>query len=198
MLDHLLAQEHQPLTEAALSFVPLDQATPKEILEAKVSTDDWLKALGAEDHAPVDPVYEKALAAQAFGSVASPSASPAQKRDAVMQLRTSESIRKISDMLSAYEWSFVDQAKELRSYIVSGLVEETKNPKPEVRLKAYKLLGEVTEVALFTQRTEIISSKLSDKEVEEEIRKRLERLTVNAPIVERVDPDTPHIKVDDE
>lgn len=190
MLDHLLAQPHQPLTRAASSFLPWEDATPNEILDAKVSTDEWLKSLGVEDPTPVDPAYERALAAQAFGIVTAPTTPEAQKQSAMMSLRTPESVQKMSQMLSAYEWEFVNQAKELRSYIVAGLVEETLSTKPEVRLKAFKMLGEVTEVALFTTRTEIVSSKLSDTEVEDEIRKRLERLTVDMPLVTRATLDS--------
>jgi hypothetical protein len=200
MLDHLLAQDPQPLNEAALSFVPLDEASTEEILSAKINTEDWLKSLGAEDTAPIDPAYERALATQAFGCFTAPAMDDAQKRKAVMEIRTPEAIRKVVGMLTAYEWEFVQQAKQLRSYIVTGLMEETKNVKPEVRLKAYKMLGEVTEVALFTQRTEIVSSKMSDKEVEEAIKRRLEKLTIDMPLIERVDKASmpSRIGVDDE
>ena len=58
-------------------------------------------------------------------------------------------------MLTAYDWEFVQQAKELRGYTVAKLVEETQNPNPNVRLKALGLLGKVTEVGLFTDKVEI-------------------------------------------
>jgi hypothetical protein len=46
-------------------------------------------------------------------------------------------------MLTAYDWRFVQQAKELRGYAVAKLVEETANPNANIRLKALGLLGEV-------------------------------------------------------
>lgn len=191
MLHHLLSIEPVPLKDAVQVFVPSQDATPEQVLNGKVATDEWLRSLGAEDPTPVDPAYERALATHAFGAATGvlPSASPEEKKAHMLALKTPESVRKTVHMLSEYEWSFVEQAKNIRSYIVAGLMEETKHTKPEIRLKAYKMLGEVTEVALFTQRTEVVTKNLSDQEIEDEINKRLERLTFNAdtPLITRVD-----------
>lgn len=193
MLDHLLTLEPEPHAVAALSFVADDKADPQQILNAKVTTASWLKDMGAEGPAPLDPAYEAALAAHAFGAVsgAVAVASPEETKKHVLALRTPEAVQKVIGMLSAYEWNFVEEAQRIRGYIVKGLLDETANPKPEVRLKAYKMLGEVTEVALFTQRTEIVTRDLSDEQINDEINKRLERITLNplTPLVQRVDSD---------
>jgi hypothetical protein len=197
MLQHLLALETEPLKEAVSVFVPEKDAATEQVLDGKIGTEQWLKSLGAEDDAPAEPAYERALAAQAFGSYtgAVPNVSPEDRKAHALSLRTPESVRKVVGMLSAYEWSFVEHAQNIRSYIVAGLMEETKNNKAEVRLKAYKMLGEVTEVALFTQRTEVVTKNMSDEQIEDEINKRLERLTLNptTPLVTRLDSN-----VDDE
>lgn len=193
MLGHLLTLEPEPHTVAASSFVDIENADPNHILNGKVSTEQWLRDMGAEAPAALDPAYEAALAAHAFGAVTNvvPSASPEETKERVMALRTPESVRKAVGMLTAYEWEFVEHAQQIRSYIVAGLMKETEHAKPDIRLKAYKLLGEVTEVALFTQRTEIVTRDLSDAQIQEEINKRLEKLTLNpaTPLVERVDTD---------
>ena len=193
MLGHLLTLDPEPHTVAASSFVDDEKADPQQILDAKITTAAWLRDMGAEQPAALDPAYEAALAAHAFGSVSKtvPVASPEETKKHVMALRTPEAVRKVVGMLSAYEWNFVEEAQRIRGYIVNGLIEETKNVKPEVRLKAYKMLGEVTEVALFTQRTEIVTRDLSDEQIHAEINKRLERLTINpdTPLVQRVDTD---------
>lgn len=197
MLQHLLALETEPLKDAVSVFVPEKDSSPEQILDGKIGTEQWLTSLGAETAPAADPAYERALAAQAFGSYtgAIPNVSPEARKEHALSLRTPESVRKVVGMLSAYEWSFVEHAQNIRSYIVAGLMEETKNNKAEVRLKAYKMLGEVTEVALFTQRTEVVTKNMSDEQIEDEINKRLERLTLNpnTPLVQRLDGD-----VDDE
>jgi hypothetical protein len=79
-------------------------------------------------------------------------------------------------MLTAYDWHFVEQAKEIRGYAVAQLVEETKHPDAKIRLRALELLGKVTEVALFTDRIEVKKSDLSDSELDSRIKEKLERM----------------------
>ena len=191
MLAHLLNMDPEPLTQAASSFVPLETATASETLNGKINTDDWLEKIGAADPVAIDPALERALAVKAFGAVTgtTPAATEKQKKEDVLALRTPEAIRKVVGMLTAYEWEFIDQAQQIRSYIVKGLIDETTNTRPDIRLKAFKLLGDVTEIGLFTQRTEVVTKNLSDEQVEAEIRRRLERLTINpdTPLITRID-----------
>lgn len=201
MLQHLLTLEAEPLSEAASVFVPAERADPADILNGKIATDQWLQSLGVETPPAPDPAYENALASHAFALATSGSDVPFDiAREQMMALKSAESVRKAEALLDAYDWSFVEKANKIRGYIVAGLIDETKNTKPEVRLKAYKMLGEVTEVALFTQRTEVVTKNLSDEQIEDEINKRLERLTINqdTPLVTRVDSEVDDIEdVDD-
>jgi len=200
MLDHLLSSEPEPLHEAASSFLPPENVEPKDIVRAKATTDQWLQALEIESPRSDNPAYERMVAVDAFAAATGTDTSLSldERRERAMALKTPEAVRHITGMLSAYDWEFVEQAKQLRGYVVSRLVEEShpegKN-KAADRLKALKLLGDVTEVALFTQRTEVVTKNLSDEEIESEINKRLERLTLNpdTPLVERV-----NTEVDDE
>lgn len=192
MLNHLLAFESEPLPVAASAFVALPDATPAQILDAKANAAAFLDAENPPD---VDPALERARAQEAFAGLTGidPRLSEENVKERVLAMRTPEAVKKTVQMLTAYEWEFVEQAKNIRSYIVNGLLEETKDKKPEVRLKAYKMLGEVTEVALFTQRTEIVTKNLSEEQIEAEIKKRIEKFTIDAPLLERVDSE-----VDDE
>jgi hypothetical protein len=76
-------------------------------------------------------------------------------------------------MLTAYDWEFINQAKEIRGYAVAQLLEETKHPTASVRLKALALLGKVTEIGLFTDKIEIKKTELSDAELEARIKEKL-------------------------
>lgn len=192
MLSHLL-HPIEPLNEAASSFVDVEAAQPADIVRAKVDTAQWLQNLGIEDEGASDPALEGALATQAFGAAtgAFHEKSREEQKKIALALKTPAAVQKTALMLTEYDWSFVAQAKELRGFIVKRLLDEADNKKPEVRLKALKMLGEVTEVALFTQRTEVVTKTLSDEQIEDEINKRLEKLTFNpaTPLVERVDND---------
>lgn len=78
-------------------------------------------------------------------------------------------------MLSAYDWEFITQAHELRGYAVAKIVEETKHNDPRIRLQALSLLGKVTEVALFTERSEVRHVNMSDEELEAKLKEKLAR-----------------------
>jgi hypothetical protein len=90
-------------------------------------------------------------------------------------------------MLTAYDWEFVQQAKQLRGMAVKKIVDETDHPDARIRLKALELLGKVTEVGLFTERVEVKKAQLEDHELDERIREKLQALqkTVEAEAVER-------------
>jgi hypothetical protein len=78
-------------------------------------------------------------------------------------------------MLTAYDWAFVEQARELRGYAVSQILEETKNSDPRIRLRALEMLGRVTEVALFTDRVEVKKTGVNDAELDAKIKEKLAR-----------------------
>jgi hypothetical protein len=78
-------------------------------------------------------------------------------------------------MLTAYDWAFVEQAKELRGYAVAQILKEVEHPDARVRLKALDMLGKVTEVALFTERVEVKKTEMSDVELEARIKDKLNR-----------------------
>lgn len=190
MLGHLLTLETEPLATAALSFVADDVIDPKGILKGKASTEEWLRNMGAESPQAVSPALERALAAHAFGAVTGvvPVTSPEQVSKSVDALVTPEAVQAAHAMLSAYEADFVERAGQIRNYVVAGLIEETRGKKAENRLKAFKLLGEITEVALFTKQVAVKSRKdMTDEELRDAIDKHLEKLTVNVDAVEVVD-----------
>jgi len=78
--------------------------------------------------------------------------------------------------LTAYDWQFVEQAQHIRGMAVAKILEETDHPDARIRLKALELLGRVTEVGLFTDRIEVKKSDLSDVELDERIKQKLEAM----------------------
>ena len=172
MLDHLLDFE-PPVVE--LKDTPsLDTASPMDTLGAQLSTAQWLEEMNAPSAADVDMHLPASLARQAFTSMVQ-NAPVKQQKDALLALKTPPAVRHLTQMLTAYDWAFVEQAKELRGYAVSQILEETKHPDAKVRLKALDMLGRVTEVALFTDRMEIKKTQLSDTELDAKIKDKLNK-----------------------
>ena len=171
MLEHLL--DFTPPPASPDSVTPLESATPEDLMAAQISTADWLEKMGAPSTDQAQAAAATAAAQQAFAAVATQT--PEEQRKALVQIKTPAAVRHLTGMLTAYDWEFVEQAKELRGYAVAQILEETKHPDAKIRLKALDMLGRVTEVALFTERMEIKKTDLTDAEIEAKIKEKLHR-----------------------
>ena len=180
MLDHLL--DFVPPSAAPKDTTPLADASPDEILDAQLNTAQWLEQMGAPSTEEAEKSVAAADAQQAFAALATQT--PEEQRKALLQLKTPPAVRHLTGMLTAYDWEFVQQAKELRGYAVAQILEETKNPDAKIRLKALDMLGRVTEVALFTERVEVKKTDLSDAEIEAKIKDKLHRFMQVTDVVD--------------
>lgn len=186
MLDHLVEENAVIYTPDVITTPvakPLSKAKPEEVLDAQIETSKWLEELGAM---PDDEIYNKEQETKSRHSFAAltTASTPETQKAQLTKLKTPEAVRHLVGMLTAFDWQFVEQAKELRGYAVAQLVEETKHPDAKIRLRALELLGKVTEVALFTDRIEVKKTELSDAELEAKIK---EKLGLMAKIVDITD-----------
>lgn len=85
-------------------------------------------------------------------------------------------IAHLSALLNAYDHSVVRSAAQLRTYITNKLLEETANPDPRIRLRSLELLGKVSDVGLFTDKTEITMRHKPTEELEQMLRERLTKV----------------------
>jgi hypothetical protein len=183
MLEHLLDFTPPPATPQ--SVTPLDKATPDDIVAAQLNTADWLEKMGAPSTDDALKSAAASTAQQAFSALTTQT--PEEQRKALMQLKTPPAVRHLTGMLTAYDWEFVEQAKELRGYAVSQILEETKHPDAKIRLKALDMLGRVTEVALFTDRVEVKKADLSDAELEAKIKDKINRFMQVTDVIDVVE-----------
>ena len=149
----------------------LPDADAKEIVSAQIGALDWLD----DDTPPTNLPRDRSLARQAFTSMID-GAPPEIQTTHVLQLKSPAAVQHLVGMLSAYDWDFVNQAKELRGYVVAKLVEESKGDKARDRLRALELIGKITEIAAFTERSEVRHVQEQSGEIEERLRARLRAL----------------------
>lgn len=191
MLDHLVQVE--PEVTIRGDFLELDDASPSELLSAQSATADWMAELGIKPDSQVDTRAQTAAAREAFRGMTTVSTDE-ETRIRLLTLRTPAAVRHLTGMLAAYDWEFVEMARELRGYTVAKLVEETTSPNANIRLKALGLLGKVTEVGLFTDKIEIRKTDLTDAEIDQKLKEKLNRF-LNVTDVEATDieelPETP-------
>lgn len=173
MFDHLL--DYEPPIGEVEGATLLKQAAPADIVAAQQQTEEWLRSMGAPV-ADTTPPLAAAQAQEAFTKLVTKTP-PAQQRDAILQINTPPAVRHLVGMLTAYDWAFVERAKELRGYAVAQILEETKHPDAKIRLRALEMLGKVTEVALFTDRVEVKRTVLDDTDLDDKIKEKLARFT---------------------
>jgi len=171
MLEHLL--DFQPeVTSSTEAPPPVEKTTPMQALDGKINTSDWLKSMGAPDKEAVVSELEKTQARETFTALTT-NAPTADAHAMVSKLETPAAVRHLTGMLTAYDWEFVQQAKELRGYAVAKILEECEHPTASIRLKALALLGKVTEVGLFTEKIEVKKTDLTEDEVDRKLKEKL-------------------------
>jgi hypothetical protein len=174
MLEHLIYGEFHPevvdATAEVLSFEKADTATT---IDAKVKTAQWLKDLELDDE-EIETKADAEAARKSFASIVT-GQSVATTQQALANIKAPAAVQHLVGMLTAYDWAFVEQARELRGYAVAQILEEVKHPDARIRLKALQMLGTVTEVALFTERVEVKKTQMSDVELETRIKEKLNR-----------------------
>jgi HEAT repeat protein len=175
MLEHLINGEFHPdvVDMTSAQVTPFDKADPATIIDAKVKTADWLKDLELDDD-EIETKAEQEAARKSFASLVT-GQPVANTQQALANVKTPAAVQHLVGMLTAYDWAFVEQARELRGYAVAQILEEVKHPDAKVRLKALQMLGNVTEVALFTERVEVKKTEMSDVELESRIKEKLNR-----------------------
>ena len=175
MLEHLIHGEFHPevVDATAAQVTPFDKADPTTTIDAKVKTADWLKELEADDE-EIETKADAEAARKSFASLVT-GQPVVNTQQALANVKTPAAVQHLVGMLTAYDWAFVEQAKELRGYAVAQILEEVKHPDARIRLKALQMLGNVTEVALFTERVEVKKTEMSDVELEARIKEKLSK-----------------------
>jgi len=181
-------------------FVGIKAVSSADLLSAQIATAELLDELGVTPDNQISYEAQTQAARDAFKVVIADKDSDEQKTK-LLQLKTPAAVRHITGMLTAYDWEFVQMAKELRGYTVAKLFEETQSPNANIRLKALGLLGKVTEVGLFTDKIEVKKTDLTDEEIDKKLKDKLaafmgvqdmdvvEDIEINEPPNETQQPD---------
>lgn len=164
--------QFSPDTASLEDFMSIDAVDTADLLSAQIATAQWLEELGATPDDTVNTENQAHLARDAFKMIVSDQDTDEQKTK-LLQLKTPAAVRHITGLLTAYDWEFVQMAKELRGYTVAKLFEETQSPNANIRLKALGLLGKVTEIGLFTDKIEIKKTDLTDEEIDRKLKEKL-------------------------
>ena len=81
----------------------------------------------------------------------------------------------LRSLLAEYDHEVVETAVQIRQFVTNSLIEEAA-PGNKNRIRALELLGKISEVGLFTERTEITVRHQSADELETKVRDKLAKL----------------------
>jgi len=85
-------------------------------------------------------------------------------------------ILQIDEHLTEFSHIVVRNAVQIRTFVTNKLILEAANPDARVRVRALELLGKISDVGLFTERSEITVTHRSTDELKLSLREKLEIL----------------------
>lgn len=166
-------------------FLDLDDATASDVLGGQAATASFLRDIGSPEDV-LDDDQARAVRS-AFAAVTDVTIADVDKKKSLLALKVPDEVRHLAGMLTKYDWDYVEQAKQIRGFIVAQLLEESQNPDARIRLRALKLLGDVTEVGAFTTRVEVTKTDANLDELQERLRAKLAALLPRTVEVQTVE-----------
>jgi hypothetical protein len=81
-----------------------------------------------------------------------------------------------SRILNEFGHQVVQNAVQVRHMVTNKLIEESENPDPRIRIRALELLGKISDVGLFAEKSEITITHQTSDEIRDKLRNKLSRL----------------------
>ena len=142
-----------------------DKLTLRERAEVAVKTINILGAAGAEFE---DDYEDLAVARDVIRGE--------EKLDEKLLSKNPGAIAHVQRLLTEYEEQVVVEAARLRNYVTNKLILESDDNDARIRIRALELLGKISDVGLFTEKSEITYKTKSDEELDEELEKRIQSI----------------------
>ena len=157
----------------------------RERAEAACRSMELLQDHGLE--VPAETSEDKEVAAALTSAYAvNPQATSQKANNVNTSAMTPASLQNVRAYLDEYGRAVVNHAIELRHTVTNRLIEESQNPDPRIRIRALELMGKISDVGLFTDRTEITITHQTTDELRLKLRAKLQRL-VNPPVIQDVE-----------
>jgi hypothetical protein len=93
-----------------------------------------------------------------------------------MSTLTPASIVLTNSILTEFGRSVVESSVQIRHLVTNKLLLETENPDPRTRIRALELLGKISDVGLFAEKSEITITHQSTDDLKAKLRRKLEKL----------------------
>ena len=166
--------------------VPLEKSVPPVDLKDRMeSVANTAKELG-EHGLDLEPTKEdKDVAAKLVTSYAdNPEGTSKKASTKKLATLTPASLLLTNSILKEFGQSVVESSMQIRHLVTNKLLLETDNPDPRVRIRALELLGKISDVGLFAEKSEVTITHQSTDDLREKLRSKLAKLVNPANEVE--------------
>jgi hypothetical protein len=102
----------------------------------------------------------------------------------------------LQSLLSEYDQVVIKSAQQLRTYVTNKLIIDSANADPRIRLKSLEMLGKISDVGLFTDKTEITMRHRPTEELEQMLRERLTKVLEAEVVDNTARPTMSQVKID--
>jgi len=86
-------------------------------------------------------------------------------------------------ILKEFGQSVVENSLHIRHLVTNKLLLESENPDPRIRMRALELLGKISDVGLFSEKSEVTITHQSTDDLRDKLRGKLEKL-VSGEVIE--------------
>ena len=180
--------------------VPLEKSVPPVDLKDRMeSVANTAKELG-EHGLDLEPTKEdKDVAAKLVTSYAdNPEGTSKKASTKKLATLTPASLLLTNSILKEFGQSVVESSMQIRHLVTNKLIEETENPDPRIRIRALELLGKVSDVGLFAEKSEVTITHQTSDDLKDKLREKLSRLVNPEEIDDAIMIDGDIIDVDKE
>ena len=158
--------------------VPLDKEEPsldlKDRVEAASNTALELEEQGLEIEITKEDKDVASKLAIAYADNPEKTSKKASHKN--ISTLTPASLLLTNSILQEFGQSVVDSALQVRHLVTNKLLLESENADPRVRIRALELLGKISDVGLFAEKSEVTITHQSTDDLREKLRSKLEKL----------------------
>ncbi len=178
MAISIIPETNKPLPD---DFESEEPTTLEKRVKVAANTVKFLVDAGAE--IPVSTA-EKKEAEEIFKDFTNPDVTPSLNAATNKALSVPATVQHLYAMLSDYDHQVVQEAVQLRRFVTNKLIEDAGLSDPRHRLKALELLGKISDVGLFSEKTEITVKNLSQEDLESQIKSKLYKILGKTAVVD--------------
>jgi hypothetical protein len=150
----------------------------RERISAAAATLDLLTGVGYEFDISDDDIAAANDLAKSFAK------DPVETSKAATHRRASglapATVALVKTILDEFSHEIVESSKAIRNLVINKLIIESENPDARIRIRAIEMLGKMSDVALFTERSEVLITHQSTDDLKSKLKEKLQKLRESA------------------